>query len=89
MTDAAGEVATVVLKAAKPAALISNLEREWWVGRKLTSLQQDDGDLPGFMKVGPALRTRDGRMIGESHPRFVQTKAETCTLRVQVHPGRA
>ena len=57
-------MATVVLKAAKPGALISNIEREWSVGRKVTLLQGEDGELPGFMKVGPALRTPDGKMIG-------------------------
>ena len=34
------------------------------MGRKLTSLQKKDGELPGFMKVGPALRNSNGTMIG-------------------------
>ena len=52
LTDRAGHVAAVVLKAAKGGALISNIQREWAVGQKVTSLQDEKGYLPGFMKVG-------------------------------------
>ena len=46
------------------AALISDLEREWNAGQKIASLADADGNLPGFMKVGPALRRPDGKIVG-------------------------
>ena len=55
LTDRDGRVAAVVLKAAKSGALISNIQREWGVGQKVTSLQDDKGYLPGFMKVGAVI----------------------------------
>jgi hypothetical protein len=39
-----------VLKAAHKNALISEMEREWDVGQKISSLANPDGSLPGFMK---------------------------------------
>ena len=55
LTDRDGRVAAVVLKAAKAGALISNIKREWAVGQKVTSLQDEKGYLPGFMKVGAVI----------------------------------
>ena len=51
LLDDSGTIAPIVLKAAKRAALISDLEREWGVGQKIASLAGPDGELPGFMKV--------------------------------------
>ena len=68
LKDGAGTVAPIVLKAAKKAALISDLEREWGVGQKIATLADEHGNLPGFMKVGPALRRPDGKIVGEGLP---------------------
>ncbi len=65
LKDGAGTIAPIVLKAAKKAALISDLEREWGVGQKVATLADDNGNLPGFMKVGPALRRPDGKIVGD------------------------
>ena len=65
LKDGAGIIAPIVLKAAKKAALISDLEREWGVGQKVATLADDNGNLPGFMKVGPALRRPDGKIVGD------------------------
>ena len=37
LKDGAGTIAPIVLKAAKKAALISDLEREWGVGQKVAT----------------------------------------------------
>jgi hypothetical protein len=42
------------------------LEREWNAGQKIATLADADGNLPGFMKVGPALRRPDGKIVGEA-----------------------
>lgn len=65
LKDGAGTIAPIVLKAAKKAALISDLEREWNVGQKIATLADEHGNLPGFMKVGPALRRPDGKIVGD------------------------
>ena len=68
LTDRQGRVAAVVLKAAKAGALISNIQREWAVGQKVTSLQDEKGYLPGFMKVGaPASASSCLHVIGPCH----------------------
>lgn len=51
LVDGSGRVAPIVLKAAKPAALISDMEREWDAGQKISQLADSSGNLPGFMKV--------------------------------------
>jgi len=66
LTSAGGVVCAVVLKAAKPEALISNMEREWSVGRHITGILSGLGDSQGLMRVGPALRTPKGVIIGAS-----------------------
>jgi hypothetical protein len=58
LTNREGRVAAVVLKAAKAGALISNIQREWAVGQKVTSLQDEKGYLPGFMKVDAVILRR-------------------------------
>lgn len=65
LTDGKGHTAPIVLKVAKSAALIGDMEREWDAGQKITQLADQQGNLPGFMKVGPALRSTDGKMIGQ------------------------
>lgn len=65
LLDDSGTIAPIVLKAAKKGALISDLEREWGAGQKIAQLAGPDGDLPGFMKVGPALRRPDDKLVGQ------------------------
>jgi len=65
LKDGNGRLAPIVLKVAKSAALIGDMEREWEAGQKIANLADEDGSLPGFMKVGPALRNQDGKMLGQ------------------------
>ena len=67
--DDNGTIAPIVLKAAKKAALISDLEREWNAGQKVASLAGPDGDLPGFMKV----EQRFASPVVRALPRFGNT----------------
>lgn len=52
LKDGNGRLAPIVLKVAKSAALIGDMEREWEAGQKIANLANEDGSLPGFMKVG-------------------------------------
>lgn len=49
----------IVLKAAKPAAVISDMEREWNAGVKVGRLATPSGELPGLMKVRGCGQTMD------------------------------
>ena len=48
-----GACLRAVLKAAKSAALISDMEREWNAGVRVGALALPNGELPGLMKVNP------------------------------------
>jgi hypothetical protein len=48
-----GTCLRTVLKAAKSAALISDMEREWNAGVRVGALALQNGELPGLMKVNP------------------------------------
>jgi hypothetical protein len=52
-----------VLKAAKSAALISDMEREWNAGVRVGALALPNGELPGLMKVN---QLPDGCCVEES-----------------------
>lgn len=65
LVDGQGRIAPIVLKVAKSAALIGNMEREWEAGQKVSQLADRNGNLPGLMKVGPALRSTDGKIMGQ------------------------
>lgn len=65
LRDGNGRLAPIVVKVAKSAALIGDMEREWDAGQKIANMADREGTLPGFMKVGPALRSHDGKMLGQ------------------------
>lgn len=86
LKDSDGRIAPIVLKASRKVALISESEREWETGRRLSELANDDGEVLGFMKTGPAVRFKqsNGKMTGGwdgwhqaaaslTHPVLVQT----------------
>ena len=81
LTDRDGRVAAVVLKAAKAGALISNIQREWAVGQKVTSLQDEKGYLPGFMKVGAVILQRP--VSTSSCPHVIRPR---CPCRTRLAP---
>lgn len=55
---------TKVLKAKHKYALLTKMQREWEVGRRISSLTDPDQSLPGFMSVGPAVCTAKGNFKG-------------------------
>ena len=54
-----------VLKAKHKYALLTKMQREWEVGRRISSLTDPAGSLPGFMSVGPAVCTAKGNFKGK------------------------
>jgi len=55
--DDEGRRASIVLKAAKSGALISDMEREWEAGVRVGTLAAPNGDPRGFMKTGLPFHT--------------------------------
>ena len=53
-----------VLKAKHKYALLTKMQREWEVGRRISSLTDPAQSLPGFMSVGPAVCTAKGNFKG-------------------------
>ncbi len=51
LRDGNGRLAPIVVKVAKSAALIGDMEREWDAGQKIANMADREGTLPGFMKV--------------------------------------
>ena len=51
LKDGNGRLAPIVVKVAKSAALIGDMEREWDAGQKIANLADKDGTLTGLMKV--------------------------------------
>lgn len=56
---------TKVLKAKHKYALLTKMQREWEVGRRISSLTDPDQSMPGFMSVGPAVCTAKGNFKGK------------------------
>jgi hypothetical protein len=54
----------IVLKCKHPRALLTKMQREWEVGRRVSSLQSKDEMLPGFMGVGQGVCSETGEFQG-------------------------
>jgi len=54
-----------VLKAKHRYALMTKMQREWEVGRRISSLKNPERAMPGYMSVGPAVCTEDGNFKGK------------------------
>lgn len=62
--DKAGNVdMSQVLKVSYSAALLSNIKREWEIGRRLNSLVDPNAALNGYMGTGAGIE-RDGKFMG-------------------------
>lgn len=61
-----------VLKAKHKYALLTKMQREWEVGRRISSLKNPERAMPGFMSVGAAVCTDKGTFKGKS-PQTMQT----------------
>ncbi len=57
-----------VLKAKHRYALMTKMQREWEVGRRISSLKNPERAMPGYMSVGPAVCTEDGNFKGKLYP---------------------
>lgn len=66
-----------VLKAKHKYALLTKMQREWEVGRRISSLKNPERAMPGFMSVGAAVCTDKGTFKGNS-PQTMQTPLEVC-----------
>ena len=55
-----------VLKAKHKYALMTKMQREWEVGRRISSLKNPDRAMPGYMSVGSAVCTETGNFKGKS-----------------------
>ena len=53
-----------VLKAKHKYALLTKMQREWEVGRRISSLATPERAMPGFMSVGAAVCTDKGNFKG-------------------------
>ena len=53
-----------VLKAKHRYALLTKMQREWEVGRRISSLKNPERAMPGFMSVGAAVCTDKGTFKG-------------------------
>lgn len=53
-----------VLKAKHKYALMTKMQREWEVGRRISSLKNPERAMPGYMSVGPAVCTENGNFKG-------------------------
>ena len=58
-----------VLKAKHKYALLTKMQREWEVGRRISSLKNPERAMPGFMSVGAAVCTDKGNFKGSFHKR--------------------
>lgn len=56
-----------VLKAKHRYALMTKMQREWEVGRRISSLKSPEQAMPGFMSVGAAVCTDKGSFKGQLH----------------------
>lgn len=54
-----------VLKAKHKYALMTKMQREWEVGRRISSLKNPDRAMPGYMSVGAAVCTEHGNFKGK------------------------
>ena len=64
--DKAGNVdMSQVLKVSYSAALLSNIKREWEIGRRLNSLAEPATALNGYMGTGAGVE-KDGQFLGTS-----------------------
>ena len=54
-----------VLKAKHKYALMTKMQREWEVGRRISSLKNPDRAMPGYMSVGSAVCTETGNFKGK------------------------
>ena len=54
-----------VLKAKHKYALMTKMQREWEVGRRISSLKHPDRAMPGYMSVGSAVCTETGNFKGK------------------------
>ena len=54
-----------VLKAKHKYALMTKMQREWEVGRRISSLKNPERAMPGYMSVGPAVCTENGNFKGK------------------------
>ena len=54
-----------VLKAKHKYALMTKMQREWEVGRRISSLKNPEQAMPGFMSVGAAVCTDKGAFKGQ------------------------
>lgn len=72
---------------------MTNLEREWRVGRQLSLLTNPGEALPGFMGTGPGVVTKSGKFRGETTdmPKRGQIQllllTYPCRLRCPAGPG--
>ncbi len=57
-----------VLKAKHRYALMTKMQREWEVGRRISSLKNPERAMPGYMSVGPAVCTENGNFKGKLYP---------------------
>ena len=53
-----------VLKAKHKYALMTKMQREWEVGRRISSLKNPERAMPGYMSVGAAVCTETGNFKG-------------------------
>ena len=54
-----------VLKAKHKYALMTKMQREWEVGRRISSLKNPERAMPGYMSVGAAVCTEHGNFKGK------------------------
>lgn len=54
-----------VLKAKHRYALMTKMQREWEVGRRISSLKSPEHAMPGYMSVGAAVCTENGNFKGK------------------------
>ena len=60
-----------VLKAKHKYALLTKMQREWEVGRRISNLSDPGRALPGFMSVGPAVCSEKGNFKGKGFPCYI------------------
>lgn len=73
-----------VLKAKHKYALLTKMQREWEVGRRISSLKNPERAMPGFMSVGAAVCTDKGTFKGKS-PQTMQTTLGSLLVKSAVH----
>ena len=83
--DKAGNVdMSQVLKVSYSAALLSNIKREWEIGRRLNSLAEPQHALNGYMGTGAGIQKENGKFLGEQpSPATAHSQYMHCSIHVQ------